>query len=72
MDKASAYGAGDCRFESCRGHFDLQEYDAKAQQGEDSEAPREAGSCKKPPWGGTSDSVRGWSFKLADPLKYSG
>ena len=21
MDKASAYGAGDCRFESCRGHF---------------------------------------------------
>ena len=20
MDKASAYGAGDCRFESCRGH----------------------------------------------------
>ena len=20
-DKASAYGAGDCRFESCRGHF---------------------------------------------------
>ena len=23
MDKASAYGAGDCRFESCRGHFGL-------------------------------------------------
>ena len=22
MDKASAYGAGDCRFESCRGHPD--------------------------------------------------
>ena len=22
MDKASAYGAGDCRFESCRGHFE--------------------------------------------------
>ena len=22
MDKASAYGAGDCRFESCRGHYD--------------------------------------------------
>ena len=22
MDKASAYGAGDCRFESCRGHVD--------------------------------------------------
>ena len=21
MDKASAYGVGDCRFESCRGHF---------------------------------------------------
>ena len=21
MDKASAYGAGDCRFESCRGHL---------------------------------------------------
>ena len=21
MDKASAYGAGDCRFESCRGHY---------------------------------------------------
>ena len=21
MDKAPAYGAGDCRFESCRGHF---------------------------------------------------
>ena len=21
MDKASAYGAGDCRFESCRGHW---------------------------------------------------
>ena len=21
MDKASAYGAGDCRFESCRGHI---------------------------------------------------
>ena len=21
MDKASAYGAGDCRFESCQGHF---------------------------------------------------
>jgi hypothetical protein len=21
IDKASAYGAGDCRFESCRGHF---------------------------------------------------
>ena len=21
MDKASAYGAGDCRFESCRGQF---------------------------------------------------
>ena len=21
MDKASAYGAGDCRFETCRGHF---------------------------------------------------
>ena len=21
MDKASAYGAGDCRFKSCRGHF---------------------------------------------------
>ena len=21
MDKASAYGAGDCRFESCRVHF---------------------------------------------------
>ena len=21
MDKASAHGAGDCRFESCRGHF---------------------------------------------------
>ena len=24
MDKASAYGAGDCRFESCRGHFLVQ------------------------------------------------
>ena len=24
MDKASAYGAGDCRFESCRGHFALR------------------------------------------------
>ena len=24
MDKASAYGAGDCRFESCRGHFRLK------------------------------------------------
>ena len=23
MDKASAYGAGDCRFESCRGHYIL-------------------------------------------------
>ena len=23
MDKASAYGAGDCRFESCRGHLVL-------------------------------------------------
>ena len=23
MDKASAYGAGDCRFESCRGHFHI-------------------------------------------------
>jgi hypothetical protein len=23
MDKASAYGAGDCRFESCRGHLML-------------------------------------------------
>ena len=23
MGKASAYGAGDCRFESCRGHFSL-------------------------------------------------
>ena len=21
MDKSSAYGAGDCRFESCRGHY---------------------------------------------------
>ena len=21
MDKASAYGAGDCRLESCRGHY---------------------------------------------------
>ena len=21
MDKASAYGAGDCRFESCQGHI---------------------------------------------------
>ena len=21
MDKASAYGAGDCKFESCRGHY---------------------------------------------------
>ena len=26
MDKASAYGAGDCRFESCRGHFASQQY----------------------------------------------
>lgn len=26
MDKASAYGAGDCRFESCRGHLLLQDY----------------------------------------------
>ena len=25
MDKASAYGAGDCRFESCRGHFGDEE-----------------------------------------------
>ena len=24
MDKASAYGAGDCRFESCRGHLRFQ------------------------------------------------
>ena len=24
MDKASAHGAGDCRFESCRGHFSSQ------------------------------------------------
>ena len=24
MDKASAYGAGDCRFESCRGHYLLK------------------------------------------------
>ena len=24
MDKASAYGAGDCRFESCRGHCSKQ------------------------------------------------
>ena len=24
MDKASAYGAGDCRFESCRGHCYLR------------------------------------------------
>ena len=23
MDKASAYGAGDCRFESCRGHLQI-------------------------------------------------
>ena len=23
MDEASAYGAGDCRFESCRGHFHI-------------------------------------------------
>ena len=26
MDKASAYGAGDCRFESCRGHFVQQHF----------------------------------------------
>ena len=25
MDKASAYGDGDCRFESCRGHFAIVE-----------------------------------------------
>ena len=29
MDKASAYGAGDCRFESCRGH--LQSFCGKGQ-----------------------------------------
>ena len=29
MDKASAYGAGDCRFESCRGH--LQSFFGKGQ-----------------------------------------
>jgi hypothetical protein len=26
MDKASAYGAGDCRFESCRGHCDCMQH----------------------------------------------
>ena len=31
MDKASAYGAGDCRFESCRGH--LHFYHGMAAQG---------------------------------------
>ena len=37
MDKASAYGAGDCRFESCRGHFTLRahycEHGVKAARG---------------------------------------
>ena len=33
MDKASAYGAGDCRFESCRGHyipFDRNDFQTQA------------------------------------------
>ena len=29
MDKASAYGAGDCRFESCRGHLPLKSRSAR-------------------------------------------
>ena len=34
MDKASAYGAGDCRFESCRGHFAFgKESNGRCQRG---------------------------------------
>ena len=32
MDKASAHGAGDCRFESCRGHFKSKSISASSCQ----------------------------------------
>ena len=43
MDKASAYGAGDCRFESCRGHFLMTERpqgDRAEHAGESGRSPR--------------------------------
>ena len=39
MDKASAYGAGGCRFESCRGHFVDQDTLEDRPRREESERP---------------------------------
>ena len=47
MDKASAYGAGDCRFESCRGHFCFWSSSAPAPVGARTKAPMR-GSSPRP------------------------
>jgi hypothetical protein len=47
MDKASAYGAGDCRFESCRGQSLIEALMMEQQSGELVDARSNVGTVRR-------------------------